>query len=179
MPTPTSGILVPGISRRTSWQVLWKATSPVDLGLLDDVDTTGIKFVQDGIMTGTTGKKNKLGDRLVGVEATIKIQMRQLNATQYAALCPWSTVAPFSLFPPLNADMYQYSDLLVLHPVDMLAVTTEDIIFPHAVPMQPPSTLKRGGDKDDVWDIVFQCYPDRTVMSTTPLVITPGTLKGT
>jgi hypothetical protein len=178
MSGPYTGVLVPGISRRTNYQVLWKATSPIDLGLVDEVDPSGIKMIFDPITTGSTGKKNKLGDRFVGIEGMIKIQLRQLNLNNYESLMPWASTAPYALSPLLNADMYTFADQLTLHPVDMLTATTEDIIFTSACPITLPLP-KRDGAKDDVWEMMFAIYPNRTTMSTTPLVISPGNLKGT
>jgi hypothetical protein len=172
---PTTGVLVPGISRRTVWDVTYNSVS---LGLCDDIDPSAIKMEFEPIVTGSTGKKNVLGQRFVGISGMIKIQLRQLNMTQYAALAPWSTGTPIQLVPPLNADMYAYAQTLTLHPDDMVSVTTEDLLFTHAVPMQLPGTPKRTGGADDVWEIEFAVFPDRTVMSTTPLVVTPGTVKG-
>jgi hypothetical protein len=178
MPGPYTGVLVPNISRRTNFQCLWKATSPNDLGLVDDVDPSGVKLILDPIMTGSTGKKNKLGDRVVGFEGLIKIQLRQLNLNNYETLMPWAATAPYALTPLLNVDMYSFADQLTLHPVDMLTATTEDIIFTNAVPITLPLPKRTGGN-DDLWEMTFAIYPNRTTMSTTPLVISPGNLKGT
>jgi hypothetical protein len=161
------------ISRRTTYQVLFNAT---DLGLVDDVDPTKFKLVYKPIATGTTGKDNPVGQRLTGMGGMITVQFRQLSLAQYVVLTPWYSGTGFiPLSPPLNSDLYTYSKTLVLHPVDMLTVTTEDLVFSNACPTSPPM-IKRTGGQEDVLEVEFILFPSRTTMGTTPSAITPGTI---
>jgi hypothetical protein len=150
-----------------SYQVLYGPSlgALVDMGLVDDVDPTKSKMKFRPITTGSTGKGNKLGDRFIGADVVVSIQFRQITLAMLQALCPWSTGTPVELQPPLNADMYTYSQPLVLHPLEQLAGTTLDRVFLHAVPMNTPD-LKRDGGADDVITIEFACYPDRPSMQT-------------
>ena len=168
--------MVAGISRRAAFVVSFNS---VNMGLVDEVDPSGLKFELEGIFTGSTGKKNKLGDRVVGVGGTIKIQFRQLSLVMYQALAPWNAGAvPIALIPPLNTDLYTFSLPLLLHPDDLGAVTTEDITFPHACPIRLPLP-KRGGDKDDVLEIEFAIYPDRAAFNTSFGAMSVAGVKGT
>jgi hypothetical protein len=41
------------------------------------------------------------------------------------------------------------------------AGTPQDLEFPKAVPIQSMN-LKRDGENDDVWEIIFKIFPDRS-----------------
>jgi hypothetical protein len=140
-------------TRRTDWDVKW---DNIDLGLLDEVDP-GDKISADEIKTGTTGKL-VLGKRVFGVSGPIKVAVRQVAAAVIQQLQPWYPAA----HPPIGVDLYTYAKALVLHPHDLPAEDlTEDRTIFKAVPMTTYD-IKRTGEKDDVWVIEFEQYPDRT-----------------
>ena len=176
MSTPTGIAGSIGIANRKHYAVVFNS---IDLGLCDDVDPTGVKLLFDDITTGSTGKKNVLGKRMVGANGGIKVQFRQLNQAQFAALAPWNvswTTGHVIMTPPLNSDLYTYSQTLTLHPVENASDTTEDLIFSHACPMNAPGLVKRGGDKDDVFEVEFAVFVDRTALAAAPTSISPGTV---
>ena len=168
-----TGILATaGPRTRKMYQVLFNA---VDVGLTDVVDPTGVKLTGRKITAGTFGKDLALGYRVTGSEGTIKVQILQLNLAQYIALCPWySGTGAIPLTPPNGADLYTYAKTLVLHPIQNASSTTEDLNYGMCCPMTSPGQVKRDGGDDDVWEIEFMPFPNRTTLSTTPTAMTPG-----
>lgn len=170
MAGPTTGAN-PSALRRTSWAAKWGA---YDFGLLADVQPD-IKFLMESIVTGTTGKL-KLGDRFLGLDGTVKIQALQVDLQLFTATLPWqqnNTAGGLILTPPLNADLYEFADVMTLHPLDMGTDTTEDLILVKTVPTVAMN-LKRTGKADDVWDLEFHVYPDRDKLMASPPVLYYG-----
>ena len=154
------------------FQVLFNA---VDLGLTDVVDPTGIKFKGRPITAGTFGKDLPLGYRVTGFEGVVKIQILQLNVAQYTAMTPWyGGTGAIPLMPAQGSDLYSFAKSLVLHPIQNGASTTEDLNYGLACPITSPAQVKRDGGDDDMVEIEFMLFPNRTTLSTTPTAMTPG-----
>jgi hypothetical protein len=145
--------------RRCNWDVTWNA---VPLGGVDEVDPD-MELLTEPITVGSIGKV-ELGSRYIGLNALIKVQLREVTRTAMEKLLPWFAGSPgaaINLAPAINVDLYTYAQTLLLHPTSGASGTTEDLNFPKAVPMQSMK-LKRDGENDDVWDIIFKIFPDRS-----------------
>jgi hypothetical protein len=176
MSAETPGILLDPVSIQGDYVVTFNGSG---CGLVDDVDPSGVKMILKPITTGSTGKDNVIGLRLVGVQGTIKIKFRQLTLALQQILAPWNDGAvPLQLIPPLNTDLYDFSCPLILHPDNMGAATTQDLTFAHAVPINLPMT-KRDGGTPDAAEIEFAIFPDRAVFNTSFGAMTVGNIKGT
>lgn len=149
-------------TRRTNWKCTWNAT---DLGYVDEV-TPELSYMLEAITVGSIGKA-KLGERFLGLSGdTIKIQVRECTRAVVEKLLPWFTgttgSAEIALTPPINTDIYTYAQALVLHPEDLAAGTVnEDVELYKAVPVSA-WPMKRNGQQDDVWEVTFRIFPDRT-----------------
>jgi hypothetical protein len=143
--------------RRCNWNVTYNS---VDLGGVDSVEPD-IELITEPIKVGTVGVA-ELGSRFVGANILIKVQARQITRAIIEKLIPWSgsAGAAIDLAPPINTDLYTYAQVLLLHPTDA-GNTAQDISFTKAVPTRSMS-LKRDGENDDLWDLVFKCFPDRS-----------------
>jgi hypothetical protein len=176
-----AGVIVLPPSTRGAWQVTYNGT---DMGLVDMVDPTKTELMFEDITTGTTGKKNVIGQRFVGAKEIISVQFREITVAMQRALCVWSNQSagtPVVLAPPLNADMYSYGKVLLLHPTDRADTdTTMDLTYNHAVCLKVPLP-KRDNGSEDVVEVDFRNYPDRPGMQTSSGVINlgMGTIKGT
>lgn len=142
--------------RRCNWDVTYNA---VALGGVDLVEPD-IELVTAPIKVGSIGEA-ELGSRFLFANILIKVQAREITRAIIEKLIPWSAGvgAAIELAPPINTDLYTYGQVLLLHPTDA-GNTAQDISFTKAVPIQSMS-LKRDGENDDVWDLVFKCFPDR------------------
>jgi hypothetical protein len=133
--------------RRTTWIATWGTFGA--LGLCDDIDPD-IKIVRDPIKVGTCGKLT-VGSRVVAVEGTIKVTLREVNQAIILALAPWNggTVpgGGIALIPPVNTDLYQYAATLRLHPFDK-SDNEEDLVLTQSLPITPLNS-KRAGTKDE------------------------------
>lgn len=160
-----------GIAKRSNWLVNFNGT---DAGLMDEVNPA-LKLVFEPITTGTTGKKNILGHRFVGVSGTIKLQCRQMSDALYALFAPWHDGnGPLPLTPPANSDLYDFAKPLILHPDDAGEDTSQDLVFPKASPMSVPAAIKKDGGKDDTWEVELAVYPPREQMAANPRNISVG-----
>lgn len=160
--------------RRTAYQVTWATSpTPTDFGFVDAVDPA-LDLKLDPITTGTTGKLI-LGWRVVGLEGTIKMQMRQTTLANFKVVMPWYVSGSVPLVPPTpNVDLYTYAAQLQLHPVDLAAATvTEDVYMLKAVPMQS-FKLKRDGKGDDIYEVSWGFFPDRTKLALDPPQVVYG-----
>jgi hypothetical protein len=142
----------PDLIKRTDWDVTWDAFA---FGLVDAVNPD-LKYTLDDIKAGTTGKII-LGERFAGANGTIKVVARQITTELVQKVVPWYP----AITPPLNADLYSYARLLVLHPAYLPADDPSlDMWIAKATPVSAYN-LKRDGEKDDAFEIVFNIYPDR------------------
>jgi hypothetical protein len=145
-------------TRRTNWAVKWNGT---DIGYVDKVDPSALKLGMDPIQVGTIGKA-ALGVRFTGLEGTVKVQVRECTLLQLQTVIPWYTAgATFPFTPPINKDLYDYAKELLLHPEDKGATVTEDVHLLKTVPISV-ANIARDGTKDDVWEIEFMVFPDRS-----------------
>lgn len=159
-------------TRRTMWATTFGTT---DLGFADEV-APDLKLMLEPIVVGSMGKV-KLGSRYVGLspDSKVTVDLREtgtLRAT-LQKLMPWATQtagALLTLTPPVNVDLYTYAAALVLHPIDKGAVLDEDISLLKACPVNAYN-IKRDGQKDDVWRVEFEPYPDRSQFSTTGILV--------
>jgi hypothetical protein len=149
----------PSNLRRTFYQVLWGDSGPFDFGLLDTVDPA-LDLKLEPITSGTTGKLI-LGQRVVGVEGYVSIQVRETTLTMLQKVTPWWSSGAIPLVPAAaNVDLYTYAQLLTLHPGDQGVVTTQDLKLTKAVPAQA-FKLRRDNKSDDVYELRFTFFPDR------------------
>lgn len=166
----------PSNLRRTVWIPTWGTFGA--LGLCDKIDPA-LKIVRDPIKTGTTGKIT-IGSRVIAVEGTIKITVREVNQAIILALAPWNggtlPSGGIALIPPLNTDLYQYAATLRLHPFDR-SDNEEDLVLTQALPITPLNS-ERAGLKDEEWTVEFEIYPNRASMATTPTTAPYGTSGG-
>src|ERR1700722_18713346 len=109
--------------------------TPVPIGLSEEI-VIDLKLVTDPIRTGTTGKVI-LGTRVLGIEGSIKIPWREISQAGILAMAPWNggTVpgGGIQLCPPANTDLYQYAQLLRLHPTTATD-NSMDIVLIKAAP---------------------------------------------
>jgi hypothetical protein len=175
------GIIVPPPATRGAYQVNFNGN---DMGLVDMVDPSKSALIFEDITTGTTGKKNVIGKRFVGAKIMVSVAFRQVTVAMQRALCSWANSNNGSsvvFTPPLNADMYTFAKPLILHPTDHTdADTTADLVFDHACIEKLP-LVKRDNGSDDVAEVDFYIFPDRTAMQTSTGTITldQGFIKGT
>ena len=178
MPSEDPGVIVTPVASRGAYQVVFNGN---DMGLVDDVDPTKSVLMFEDITTGSTGKKNVIGLRFVGAKVLISVEFRQITVAMQRALCSWgdqSSGSTISLTPPLNSDLYQFAQPLLLHPTDR-SDTLMDVQYDHAVCTKVP-LMKRDNGKDDVVAVEFQVFPDRPGMNTSTGVSTldQGYIKG-
>jgi hypothetical protein len=154
-------------TRQCAWSVKWGATgSQFDFGATDKV-TVNLVVKKEPIVLPSLGNI-VVGRRIIGLDdgSSVTVLVRQVTAALFQKAIPWYTAGAVSLVPAtINADEYQYANLLTLHPSDVDAGTaTEDLNLVKAVPViQWP---ERTGTAADVVPIVFSLYPDRAQLPT-------------
>jgi hypothetical protein len=147
-------------TRLTNYDVTWNS---VALGSVDKV-TPDLKMKTVPIKVGSVGDV-VLGERIIALEGTIKVEAREIDRAQYAALMPWSSTGSIPLLPAtVHEDLYSYAEILTLHPIDLASATTEDITLIKAVPMV--EFFDSDGKKDNNALVTFSFYPDRTQLPT-------------
>lgn len=159
--------------RRTFWKILWGDSSAYDMGLMQDVDVN-LSVKLDPITTGTTGM-HVIGHRIVALDGQIVASAVECDLTTIQKMIPWYSSGSIPLLPAAaNVDLYSYAQLLNLHPTDIAAAThTQDLNLIKATPLWAYK-VKRDGRKDEVWQIPFMIYPNRTKLLATPQVIEYG-----
>lgn len=142
--------------RRTAWNVTWNAAG---VGTVYEVQPD-LSYELEPIKRASTGKI-VLGEWIVNLKGMVKVQLADVQLALEQAMAPWWSVGSIPLMPtsapPVN--IYQYAQELILHPVDQGATTTEDLHLTKTVPMKPVS-MKRQGEKDDLWEMEFRIFPD-------------------
>src|SRR4051812_28460235 len=120
-------------TRRANWDVKWNAA---DLGYVDDVHPD-LQLMFEPIKVGSIGAAI-LGQRFTGLEGLIKIQLREVTRATLEKLMPWAAGggAAIDISPPINTDLYIYSQVLLLHPTDMGVTTSQDLNLLKTVPIQ-------------------------------------------
>jgi hypothetical protein len=144
-------------TRLGDWDICWNS---VWLGSVDKV-TVDLKLKLKPIKVGSMGDA-VLGMRIIGLEGTVKAELREIDLTQYQNIIPWSgtVTTALQLTPPvINADLYSYAHLLKLHPNDV-GDATQDINLAFATPTFTP--MSRDGVKDDLILAEWQFFPDRS-----------------
>lgn len=148
--------------RFTNYDVTWAA---VDLGGVDEVKLD-LKMIFTPIKIGSAGAM-KLDDRFEGLgdDAQVSVIVREVALAKIVSLCPWETGGGIAdLVPPVGTNLYQYAQALLLHPRDKGVATTEDIEIYKTVPVSS-FQLPRDGVKPDMWEVIFNIYPDRTKLA--------------
>lgn len=144
---------------RKVWAAIFNS---VALGLCDDISPGKLKLILDPIRTGSTGDKLVLGRRVIGLEGTIDLELREIDRdTQELLNTHYSSGDSIPLTPPKNTDTYTLAALLTLHPVENGADVSEDVNLLKAyalTPVQPD----RAGKQDDMMKVSFEAYPLRT-----------------
>src|SRR5689334_5858058 len=142
-------------TRKGLYSVVWNA---FDFGAIDSVEPD-IELDTDELMVGSVGKV-VLGRRIIALTGTIKVVAREIDAALFQKLNPWWSSGPIGLTPAtIHKDLYDYAQLLTIHPNDVDAATTEDINLLKAYPRFKP--MKRDGVKDDLVEVEFEFFPDR------------------
>lgn len=146
--------------RRTAWDVKFNGYG---LGTTYEVDPSNLKVTLEPIKRGTTGNIT-LGWWILGIEGTLKVQVADVTREAMEKLTPWfagSTGDSIPLVPPANANLYDYAQLLTLHPHDLASTDhSQDLNFLKAAAVAPPIAIKRNGNTDDLWQAEFAVFPD-------------------
>jgi hypothetical protein len=146
---------------RNIWLITWASFA---LGLIDDPDTSQIKFILDPIKTGTTGK-TKIGERFIGLEGDIICDCRESTRGLIWEMLPWNTGTDSGgavvLTPPLNVDLFTYAQPLRLHAQSDGSSNARDLVLGLATPVHGYKA-QRQNTKDDFWRMTFTIYPSRT-----------------
>ena len=155
------------------WNVTWNS---VALGSVDKV-TPDLKLITKPIKVGTLGDI-VVGERIIGLDGTVKVELREIDNTQLAALTPWQVSGQAIPMIPTgyHVDLYSYAQLLTLHPT-WATDTKTDLNFTKAVP-RIINPGEKDGVKDDIIIVEFSFYPDRgsSGLAATPPVVTYGTI---
>src|SRR4051794_17443083 len=106
----------PTRTRQGSYDITW---STYTAGGVDEVDPTGLVIKLQDVKLGSLGDI-ALGKRIIGLEGTIKAQLREVDVAAFRALMPWYTSGSVPLTPAtFNKDIYAYAAKLTLHPTDV------------------------------------------------------------
>lgn len=156
--------------RRTTWDPKWAGDG---LGTSMEIDPA-VKLQLEPIVRGTTGKI-VLGYWIIGIEGSIKCNLPDVSPTLLAKLAPWTAGANAGSLPlhpvAFQANLYDFAQMLILHPHDMGADVTQDLHFPKAAPVSTIN-MKRAGTADDVWVVEFMVLPDLAQLQTaTPKLV--------
>jgi hypothetical protein len=153
-----------------AWDVTWGSFFA---GAVDSVTPT-IEMMLKEKRVGSLGPVD-LGHWIMGLSGMIVTSHREITAEQYQALMPWWTSGSVPLLPQtFHKDLYDYAQLLKLHPNELSAgTTTLDLNLLKAVPKKvtPPD---RNGDTPDVIKVEWAFYPDRSLLTTGSPVLAYG-----
>jgi hypothetical protein len=146
-------------TRLYNYDVTWDSYA---FGAVDEV-APDFEIKVKEIKIGSFGDV-KVGERIIGLEGKIKVMAREIDITLLRKMLPWYTSGSVPLLPAtVHKDLYDYAKLLTIHPID-ISGTTEDLTFLKAVPRFKP--MQRDGTKDDVVEVNFEIFPDRTQLPT-------------
>lgn len=106
-----------------------------------------------------------VGDRIVGMEVSGTIWLKEVNLTNLKLALPWSSAAGALSPAAMGGDMYDHAVPIKFHPRDVTG-TTEDITIDKAV-ITGGLDLEGDGTKDSTIPLTFTGYPDRTQLPTT------------
>ena len=149
----------------SDYDVKWGSYS---LGFVDKV-SPDLKLVTKVIKVGTLGDI-MIGERIIGLQGGVKVEVRELDAGTLNALMPWSATAgsatpgtsstSIALVPAaFHTDLYDYAKQLTLHPTHLPASdVSQDMVLLKAVGHM--SYLgERDGVKDNAMLIEFSFFP--------------------
>lgn len=140
-----------------NYTALWKTVS---LGLVKEVDASGLKLIKREKKVGKVGVK--IDDVVAGFEGTIKTVLHQVDKTVWQQLCPWWTSGTVAAVPPTRGySQYANAGLLRLHPVTA-ADATHDLCFTKAF----PNVVAAKGDGENWRELVVEwdVYMDQTAL---------------
>lgn len=145
----------------SDWDVKWGS---YHFGGVDKV-TPDLKLTTKPKKVGSMGDV-KLGDWIIGLEGSIKVQAREIDHAFYETIVAWNNGTAITSVPMFVAtkpdDLYNYAQQLTLHPSHLASnVVNLDVILLKAVPLMPYPGA-RDGVADDVNEIDFVFYPDRS-----------------
>src|SRR4051812_38506185 len=119
-----------------AFRATWNST---DLGAHDGVEIEQM-YELSPLRVGTAGK-TILDHYLDVIGGKVRIKRREFTLAQVKAMCPWwSSGVIYGMPTAANNKMYQYAQILNLHPDHMGADVTRDLNFLKAVPLFQPYT---------------------------------------
>jgi hypothetical protein len=152
-------------TRLTNYVCTWNDEATVSgdkvvLETIDEVDLSELDLQKKEIKVGAVGDA-LLGERIIGMEGAIKVQVRAIDLAIVRKLTPWApSSGPVPATPAgVNVDLYQYAKRLRLHPIDKTDAS-EDVVFLKTVPMIP-APFSADGVEDNVLEVTFAVYLDR------------------
>lgn len=142
-------------TRLTNYTVTWNS---VDLGAVDEIGVE-LEIGTKEIKVGSVGDAI-LGERVINMSGQITVDAREIDLDQLQDLMPWFTSGSIPLLPgTVHKDLYDYAQLLRLHPIDQGATVTQDLCFIKAVPVI--GFPEADGEEDNVLTVTFKLFPDR------------------
>jgi hypothetical protein len=165
----------------SDYDVTWGAYV---FGAVDKVDPSGMKIKTKPIKVGTLGDI-MIGERIIGLEGTLKIEIREVDQVTLKALVPWAATAgqatpgsaavSIPIIPAtFHKDRYDYALPLKLHPTHLASSdTSQDMVLLKAV-----GNFVYLGDRDGVKDNAlaaeFMFFPNRSDLTASPPLVNYG-----
>lgn len=156
---------------RTYDVYIFDGASAVDLGYSDEPLVT-IKKITKPIKVSELHDQ-ELGTRLLGVEATVTVNLRQVPIATFARAFPWFSGTPGTDSIPvmpssLGQDLYDYAQKWVLHPRDKGLQAygvgeydaSEDFTLLKGAIISDVARAGKGTDEDPL-KLTVKFYPDR------------------
>lgn len=148
-------------TRLTNQNVKWgPLASQYNFGAIDRINVRSV-ITKKEIKVGSVGDI-VLGHRVLGLDAAISFEAREIDLTFLQKVHPWWTSGAIGMLPATALkDLYDYAQLLTLHPNDLPdATVNQDRNYVKAVPLL--ESADRDGVNDDKDMVTFLIYPDRT-----------------
>lgn len=141
-----------------AYDFVWDSTNLGSLGEYDDF-TTNLELLTHDVQVNSIGNF-VLDRRVLALTGTIDVTLRQVTADLERKLRPWAVeTGGYGLAPTApNDGLYQYAQLLTLHPRLAGADTTRDLNFVKAAPWTPPAIAK--GNENTVLNVTFHVFLD-------------------
>ena len=146
------------LTSHDQYRVLWDVGNLGDIGDVDSVQVA-IGVVMFDVKVNSRGPK-VLGKKAVAADAVVTVQAREITPTVRRKLTPWAAASGgYSGLPAATQDLYDYAELLTLHPTNAGVATDRDMNFVRAVPWVDPEKLD--GENNTVVEVRFYCFFDR------------------
>src|SRR5205085_2448080 len=95
-------------TRLRNYDVTWNSYA---FGSVDKV-TPDVRLIKKPITVGSVGAA-RLGDRIVGVDGTVKVEAREIAIALFRKMLPWYSAGGVALNPAtINKDLYDYAAAL-------------------------------------------------------------------